>query len=134
MSDRLQFKQPPRFLTAAVTAFMAAGLAGCSQEEDKYVHCIDENGEVVDDDYCDEDDDYHGGGYWLYVAGKRYLPGSRVPSDHRSSRIDPKDSTARANAGLPSSGRVSGSTIRGGGFGSGGSGSSGGGGYWGGGS
>lgn len=136
MSNRRRIKQPPRFLAAAVTAFVATGVAACASESEEYVYCIDDEGEVVDPEYCEDyeydydDDDYSGGTYWYYVSSTRYSVGSRVPSDHRTSRVSPKDSSGRSAAGIPSSGRVGGTTIRGGGFGSG---SSGGGGYSGGG-
>lgn len=134
MSDRHRVKEPPRFLAATVTAFMAVGLAGCSSEPDQYVHCIDDDGFVVDPELCDDDEDhYGGGGYWYYVSSSRYSVGSPVPSDYTSSRISPSDSDARTRAGLPATGSVGGTTIRGGGFGSGGGGYDGGGGYRGGG-
>ncbi|MGH3727271.1 MAG: hypothetical protein ACRDTU_00805 [Micromonosporaceae bacterium] len=122
MSDRRRLKQPPLILAAAVTAFLAAGLAGCSSDEDQYVYCIDDDGEVVDPDYCEDEeygDEYGSSSYWYYVASSRYSVGSRVPSDHVSSRVSPSDSSGRASAGIPSSGKVGGTTIRGGGFGSG---------------
>jgi hypothetical protein len=128
MSDRRRLKEPPLFLAAAVTAFAAAGLAGCSSEPDQYVYCIDDEGEVVDPDYCEDeeygydDDDDYGSSYWYYVASSRYSVGSRVPGDHVTSRINPSDSSARTSAGIPSSGKVGGTTIKGGGFGSGSSG------------
>lgn len=125
MSDRLRSKEPPRFLAAAVTAFMAVGLAGCGNDEDeRYVYCIDDSGEVVDPDYCEReeyqrDDQEDPEGYWYYVSRRRYSIGLRVPSDHLTSRIRPSDPTARANAGLPQTGGIGGTTLRSGGFGSG---------------
>ncbi|MGH3712093.1 MAG: hypothetical protein ACRDT4_01290 [Micromonosporaceae bacterium] len=136
MTDRHRFKQPPPFLAATVTAFMAVGLAGCASDSEQYVHCVDDDGEVVDPDLCDDDDDYYGSGgsYWYYVSSSRYSVGSSVPGDYRTNRISPSDGDARAAAGLPRTGSVGGTTIRGGGFGSGGGGyDSGGGSYRGGG-
>lgn len=121
MSDRLRPKEPPRFLTAAVTAFMAVGMAGCGSDQDEaYVYCIDDSGQVVDPDYCEEEeyvaDDQNS--YWYYVSSRRLRLGSRV-ANYLTSRISPSDATARAAAGLPSTGRIGGTTIRAGGFGSG---------------
>ncbi|MGH3664152.1 MAG: hypothetical protein ACRDT8_11315 [Micromonosporaceae bacterium] len=142
MPDRLSFRHPPRFLAATVSAFLVTGAVGWvasrPQEDslDKKVHCIDEDGNVVDPDYCDENRSSGFTSYWLYVTARRYALGNRVPDDHKTRRIDPSDKKARAKAGIPATGRVAGKTIRGSGFGyhGGGSGYHGGGGYWGGGS
>ncbi len=124
MSDRPRPKEPPRFLTAAVTAFLAVGVTGCGVgEEDAYVYCIDDDGEVVDPEYCEDEEysysDDDDRSYWYYVSSRRLAFGARVAGDYLTKRISPSDPTARINAGLPSSGRIGGTTIRVGGFGSG---------------
>jgi hypothetical protein len=117
-------KGPSRtFVSAAVAVFLAATpLAACSDEPDQTVHCVSEDGTVVDPSLCDESH-YTGGGvypYWLWMSPTPYPVGQRVPADWQGSRISPTDTTARANAGLPPKGSVGGTTVRGGGFGSGG--------------
>lgn len=110
-------------LTTTVLATAATGfLAGCGlddDEDEQVAYCTNEDGEIVDDSYCD--DGHHGGGglFFLYVGGfGRGLPlGTVLPRG--GTRIDPGDSTARRNAGLPSSGRVTGGTRVSGGIGSG---------------
>ncbi len=110
-------------LTTTVLATAATGFtAGCSvdTEEEQRAYCVDEDGEIVDDDYCD--DDYRGPGagfFFLYLGGFRSgLPtGTVLPPG--GTRIDPRDSAARERAGLPGSGRVSGGTRVSGGIGSG---------------
>ena len=110
-------------LTTTVLATAASGFtAGCAldTEEEQRAYCVDEDGEIVDDDYCD--DDYRGPGagfFFLYLGGFRSgLPvGTVLPSG--GTRIDPRDSAARERAGLPGSGRVSGGTRVSGGIGSG---------------
>lgn len=124
MSDRPRPKEPPRFLTAAVTAFLAVGVTGCGVgEEEAYVYCIDEDGEVVDPQYCEDEEatftDDDDRSYWYYVSSRRLTLGARAAGDYLSKRINPSDPTARINAGLPSTGRIGGTTIRVGGFGSG---------------
>lgn len=117
----------PSLVVAAVAAFAATGAvsAGCSSDsdDDQYVNCVDEQGQVVDPDLCDDDDgtDYHGyhGGYYYLMSPKRYKVGSKAPSDWRSKSINPSDAGARIRAGLPSTGKVGGTTVRSGGFGSG---------------
>lgn len=103
-------------LATAATGFMAG--CGVGEDEEQVAYCTDENGEIVDDDYCD--DSYNGGGlFFLYLGGFRSgLPvGSRLPAG--GTRIDPRDTQARQRAGLPASGKVSGGTRVSGGIGSG---------------
>ena len=109
-------------LTTTVLATAATGFtAGCAMDtEEQRAYCVDEDGEIVDDDYCD--DDYRGPGaglFFLYLGGFRSgLPtGTVLPPG--GTRIDPRDSAARERAGLPGSGRVSGGTRVSGGSGSG---------------
>jgi hypothetical protein len=112
-------------LTTTVLATAATGhLAGCSvgggEEEEQVAYCTDENGEIVDDDYCD--DDYNGPGaglFFLYLGGFRTgLPvGTALPRG--GTRISPGDADARSRAGLPSNGKITGGQRVSGGLGSG---------------
>lgn len=108
-------------LTTTVLATAATGfLAGCASEEEQeqVAYCTDEDGEVVDDDYCD--DGYRGGGlFFLYLGAFRPgLPvGTVLPAG--GTRVDPRDSAARQRYGLPGSGTVASGTRVSGGIGSG---------------
>ena len=110
-------------LTTTVLATAATGFtSGCSvdTEEEQRAYCVDEDGEIVDDEYCD--DGYRGPGagfFFLYLGAFRAgLPtGTVLPRG--GTRIDPRDATARERAGLPRSGSVSGGTRVSGGIGSG---------------
>ncbi|MGY1631771.1 hypothetical protein ACI784_08715 [Geodermatophilus sp. SYSU D01186] len=111
-------------LTTTVLATAATGfLAGCGTDEDEQeqvAYCTNEDGEIVDDDYCD--DGYRGPGaglFFLYLGGFRPgLPvGTVLPAG--GTRIHPADSAARQRAGLPASGKVTGGTRVTGGLGSG---------------
>ncbi|SDC58518.1 hypothetical protein SAMN05660690_2013 [Geodermatophilus telluris] len=112
-------------LTTTVLATAATGfLAGCSSEdeEEQVAYCTNEDGEIVDDDYCD--DDYRGGGlFFLYLGAFRPgLPvGTVLPSG--GTRINPADTAARQRYGLPGTGKVSGGQRVTGGIGSGAGGS-----------
>jgi hypothetical protein len=116
VSNRIKSALTTTVLATAATGFMAG--CGVGEDEEQVAYCTDEDGEIVDDDYCD--DGYNGGGlFFLYVGGFRSgLPvGSRLPSG--GTRIDPRDSQARQRAGLPATGKVSGGTRVSGGLGSG---------------
>ena len=110
-------------LTTTVLATAATGhLAGCSvgAEEEQVAYCTDENGEIVDDEYCD--DDYAGPGagfFFLYLGAFR--PGLPVGTvlPRGGTRINPADPAARSRAGLPSTGRITGGQRVSGGLGSG---------------
>ena len=116
-SNRVKAAFTTTVLATAATGF----LAGCgTDEEEQVAYCTDENGEIVDDDFCD--DDYAGPGaglFFLYLGGFRTgLPvGTRLPSG--GTRIDPTDTAARQRAGLPASGKITGGTRVSGGIGSG---------------
>jgi hypothetical protein len=115
VSNRVRAALTTTVLTTAATGFMA----GCGTgEEDQVAYCTDENGNIVDDSFCD--DGFHGPGlFFLYLGGFRPgLPiGTRLPAG--GTRIDPRDATARSRAGLPSTGRVKAGTRVSGGIGSG---------------
>ena len=116
VSNRIRAALTTTVLATAATGFMAG--CGADEEEEQVAYCTNEDGEIVDDDYCD--DGYNGGGlFFLYVGGFRSgLPvGSRLPSG--GTRIDPRDTQARQRAGLPASGKVTGGTRVSGGIGSG---------------
>jgi hypothetical protein len=116
VSNRIKSAVTTTVLATAATGFMAGCAVG--EDDEQVAYCTDEDGEIVDDDFCD--DGYNGGGlFFLYVGGFRSgLPlGSRLPSG--GTRIDPRDSQARQRAGLPASGKVTGGTRVSGGIGSG---------------
>ena len=116
VSNRIKSALTTTVLATAATGFMAG--CGVGEDEEQVAYCTDENGEIVDDDFCD--DGYSGGGlFFLYVGGFRSgLPvGSRLPEG--GTRIDPRDTQARQRAGLPATGKVSGGTRVSGGIGSG---------------
>ena len=117
VSNRIKSALTTTVLATAATGFMAG--CGVGEDEDEQVaYCTNEDGEIVDDDFCD--DDYNGGGlFFLYVGGFRSgLPvGSRLPSG--GTRIDPRDTQARQRAGLPATGAVAAGTRVSGGIGSG---------------
>jgi hypothetical protein len=110
-------------LTTTVLATAASGFtAGCAAdtEEDQRAYCVDEDGEIVDEDLCADDYDGPGAGlFFLYYGAFRGgLPvGTVLPSG--GTRIDPRDTTARQRAGLPRTGTVSQGTRVAGGIGSG---------------
>jgi hypothetical protein len=118
VSNRVRAALTTTVLTTAATGFMA----GCSVggDEDQVAYCTDEDGKVVDDEFCD--DGYNGPGagfFFLYLGGFRSgLPvGTVLPRG--GTRISPNDTAARQRAGLPSTGRVSAGTRVSGGIGTG---------------
>jgi hypothetical protein len=120
VSNRVRAALTTTVLTTAATGFMAGFAVGGGDEEEQVAYCTDENGEIVDDEYCD--DGYNGPGagfFFLYLGAFRSgLPvGTVLPSG--GTRINPTDTTARRNAGLPSTGKVSAGTRVSGGIGSG---------------
>jgi hypothetical protein len=120
VSNRIRAALTTTVLTTAATGFMAGCGVGGDEEEEQVAYCTDENGEIVDEDYCD--DGYNGPGagfFFLYLGGfGRGLPvGTVLPRG--GTRISPSDTAARQRAGLPASGKVSPGTRVSGGIGSG---------------
>jgi hypothetical protein len=118
VSNRVRAALTTTVLTTAATGFMAG--CGVGGDEDQVAYCTDQDGKIVDDEYCD--DGYRGPGaglFFLYLGGFRSgLPlGTVLPRG--GTRINPTDTTARANAGLPSTGKVTAGTRVSGGIGSG---------------
>ncbi|WP_100498942.1 hypothetical protein [Geodermatophilus chilensis] len=117
VSNRVRGALTTTVLATAATGFLAS--CGTDEEQQEQVaYCTNEDGEIVDDDFCD--DDYAGGGlFFLYLGGFRPgLPvGTVLPSG--GTRIDPRNTADRQRAGLPPTGRVAGGTRVSGGIGSG---------------
>ncbi len=116
------------------TAFLASGvLTACSSEPETYtedVYCATEDGTVIDEKYCDDPSTggFGGGFIWIGAFGGGFGPGYRLPAGQRSASMPYNDTAARQRAGLPATGRVTGSgglggkvtktrTSKGGGFG-----------------
>lgn len=132
--------RPPRpvVLLAAAAMMVPPPLGACGSgendtEEIGYA-CTAADGTVVDEDYCDEDSDGRGGVYFFHSYPYGAYGGSAPSRGTRLSggtTIRYNDATARSNAGLPSTGKVSSATkvtVKSGGIGSGKAGTSGGGG------
>lgn len=120
VSNRVRSAVQTAALTTAATTFLAACAVDADDERDQVAYCTDENGEIVDEDLCDDDRGGGGGGlFFLYLGGFRSgLPvGTVLPSG--GTRINPNDSVARQRAGLPASGKVSSGQRVSGGIGSG---------------
>ena len=112
------------------TAFLASGVVtACGSEQETYtedVYCATEDGTVIDEKYCDDDDRSFGGGFiWIGGFGAGRGIGSQLSGGQR---FPYNDTAARQRAGLPATGRVTGSgglggkvtktrTTKGGGFG-----------------
>jgi hypothetical protein len=121
VSNRIRAALTTTVLTTAATGFMAGCGTGDDEEQEQVAYCTDENGEIVDEDLCDDD---RGGGlggglFFLYLGGFRPgLPvGTVLPSG--GTRINPNDSAARQRAGLPGTGKVGAGQRVSGGIGSG---------------
>jgi hypothetical protein len=106
-------------LTSTFLLLAAGGAAACDNGDDyqdEGFYCADENGVVVDEDYCDED--YHGGGVGFvpffiwhsssYRSG--YPVGAKLPAG--GNRFAYNDTAARQRFGLPATGKIANGTIK----------------------
>jgi hypothetical protein len=76
------------FNLTITTALASAILSGCGQDPDgadwddhgnAYARgdvavCVDEERGRIDDDYCDDDRNYHSGGSFIYIGRGGYIP------------------------------------------------------------
>ncbi len=119
VSNRVRSALTTTVLATAATGFLAA--CGTEDEQEQVAYCTNEDGEIVDDDYCD--DDYRGPGagfFFLYLGGFRPgLPVGTVLPANAGTRINATDTAARQRAGLPGTGTVAAGTRVTGGIGSG---------------
>src|SRR4051794_16445513 len=102
-------------LTSTFLLLAAGGTAACDNDDDDATfYCADGNGQVVDEDYCDDDDSYHPGlGFFIwYSSGYRtgYPIGHRLPSG--GSKFAYNDVAARTRFGLPATGKIGNGTIK----------------------
>ena len=104
----------PRLSALALSTALAASgiLSACSSDQQvtEDVYCADANGQVVDESRCD--DGYRGGfpGFiWIGGFGGGRGLGYQLPVSQRTAMVPYNDPVARQNAGLPRTGRVTGS-------------------------
>ena len=82
VSNRIRAALTTTVLTTAATGFMAGCGVGGDEEEEQVAYCTDENGEIVDEDYCDGYNGPGAGFFFLYLGGfGRGLPvGTVLPA------------------------------------------------------
>jgi hypothetical protein len=92
------------------TAFLASGvLSACGSGQEtstEDVYCATEDGTVIDEKYCDDDDRNGFGGFiWIGAFGGGWGPGYRLTGGQH---FPYNDRAARVRAGLPATGKVTG--------------------------
>lgn len=110
-------------LTTAFLTLAAGGTAACDdasefdEAQNEVFYCATEDGTVVDEDLCDDDDDRGGlgigGAFFLWHSAafaSGYRPGTKLPPG--GSRFAYNDRNARAAFGLPATGRVANGTVK----------------------
>lgn len=115
-----------RILAAAASLWLmgSPAITACSVASDddqtQNVYCVDNNGNVIDPDYCDNNGYYMGHPAYLWVTSVHHPVGYHVPTSqrHGGSYFRANNPTARQNAGLSRTGRPSTTVRRSGGFGS----------------
>ena len=71
VSNRVRAALTTTVLTTAATGFMAGCGVGGEEEDEQVAYCTDEDGEIVDEDYCD---DGYNGRRGLLLPLPRWLP------------------------------------------------------------
>jgi hypothetical protein len=106
LSNRVRAALQTTVLATAAGGFLAA----CGEEEvDQEAYCVNQSGQVVNEQSCDTGGD----GTFIYMGGVgSHRVGDKIPPG--SSLIKSNDAQARAKAGLPATGKVTGTRIAGG--------------------
>lgn len=104
-------------LTSTFLLLAAGGAAACdngNEYRDEGFYCADEDGVIVDEDFCDDDNDRVGGGGFFIWHSSSYRPGYRVGQKLPAggSKFAYNDRSARQRFGLPSSGRIGNGTVK----------------------
>lgn len=120
------------FALLAMGTTLAACDSGSNDEdpnENGHFYCTDANGNVVNEDACDDPDGAGGGFFFMYMGSSMHAPpsgarsypvGSRLPTGAQKLQ---NTSANRSRFGLPPSGRISNGTVKTGVVGKGGPGS-----------
>ena len=101
-------------ISLGITAVMASSLTGCASSADYAAVCVNpDTQERVDDDQCDDDSDYNGGGvgsgfFWYYLGASSRVPAIGQTASGGTFRGSTLNGTVQ-RGGLPSTG---GSTVR----------------------
>ena len=108
--SRARSRVPRSVGVGLATAFLASGVVtACSSDPEPQtddVYCADENGTVIDEKYCDDDDSHFGGGFiWIGGFGGGRPLGYRLSGGQH---FPYNDGAARQRAGLPRTGKVTG--------------------------
>ena len=106
----------------ALAGVVIAGIALAPNDPDDVSYCVDQNDTVVADSECDGRAPGSSGPRYIVIGshGTGIPVGSRLDATNTTTRVVSTDSSARAAAGVPSSGSVkSGTSVSGksGGFG-----------------
>jgi hypothetical protein len=118
-------------LTSTFLLLAAGGAAACdsgNKYQDEGFYCADQNGVIVDEDRCDDNNYHSSGGFYPYYIwhspsyGRGYSVGSRLPAG--GSKFAYNDKASRTSFGLPSSGKIGNGTVKTSVVGKGGSGTS----------
>lgn len=95
---------------------LTTALAACGSNQESVAYCVDQAGVVVDEDYCDPDDDLFNDSYLLWHSSDshKYKKGKKIPNaDFRkgsTSAPGAVKSTAKSNSGSAVKPKPQGST------------------------
>ena len=101
-------------ISLGITAVMASSLTGCASSADYAAVCVNpDTQERVDDDQCDDDSDYNGGGvgsgfFWYYLGASSRVPAIGQTASGGTFRGSTLNGTVQ-RGGLPTTG---GSTVK----------------------
>ncbi|GIE93957.1 hypothetical protein [Paractinoplanes rishiriensis] len=105
-------------LTSTFLLLAAGGVAACDSGNDYHeegFYCADENGVIVDEDLCDDDDTVRSGAFVPFIwHSSSYKPGYRVGSKLPAggTKFAYNDRAARSSFGLPASGKITNGTVK----------------------
>jgi hypothetical protein len=86
---------------------LALAFTACGGDDDT-AYCVDQNDQIVENQYCDDEARSGGGGFfWLYggalASGNRYAPGSRLKGGDKVAASNIAENARRGGFGSSSS-------------------------------
>lgn len=107
-------RRTAKLTLSATFLALAAGLTtACSSEPDTQVYCADNEGYVLPETECEDDDDtgYIYVGTYVADHNRRYGIGERLPQSSTTQTIKANSTSGRTSVGLPARGGFGGNGV-----------------------
>jgi len=104
-----------RAVSLMAVPVLAIAFAACGDDDDS-AYCVDQNDQIVENQYCDDDARTGGSGFfWLYggslINGNRYATGQRLKGGEKVAASNVAENARRGGFGSSSGSKTSASGV-----------------------